>query len=107
MELERASAGRLPYLAGGSGPALVYLAGLLPQAGVDTGLARRTAEFSIAPLAGIRRVVFVNRRPGIPAGTSIASLAADHADAIRALDQGPLDVLGVSTGGSIAQQLAA
>jgi pimeloyl-ACP methyl ester carboxylesterase len=37
----------------------------------------------------------------------MAALAAEHADAIRGLGDGPVDVLGVSTGGSIAQQLAA
>jgi pimeloyl-ACP methyl ester carboxylesterase len=36
----------------------------------------------------------------------MAELAAEHAEAIRALETGPVDVVGVSTGGSIAQQLA-
>ena len=37
----------------------------------------------------------------------MADMAAEHADAIRALGSGPVDVAGISTGGSIAQQLAA
>jgi pimeloyl-ACP methyl ester carboxylesterase len=38
---------------------------------------------------------------------TIGAIAAEHAEAIDALGRGPVDVLGVSTGGSIAQQLAA
>ena len=106
MELEETVLGPLPVLAGGDGPPLLYLGGLLPVAGVRTRLARRSAEFSARPLADLRRVLYVNRRPGLPEGLTMAELAADHAAAIRALDTGPVDVVGVSTGGSIAQQLA-
>jgi pimeloyl-ACP methyl ester carboxylesterase len=107
MDLQRGTAARLPYLAAGTGRPLVYLAGLLPRAGVDTKLAHRTARASLAPLARGRRVFFVNRRTDLPEGTTMAALASEHADAIRSLGAGPVDVLGISTGGSIAQQLAA
>ena len=99
--------GSLPALATGTGAPLLYLGGLLPTAGVDGGLARRTAEFSARPLADVRRVVYTNRRPGLLAGMTIAELANEHAEAVSALGAGPVDVVGVSTGGSIAQQLAA
>lgn len=36
----------------------------------------------------------------------MGDIAAEHAEAINALGRGPVDVLGVSTGGSIAQELA-
>jgi pimeloyl-ACP methyl ester carboxylesterase len=52
-------------------------------------------------------VVYANRRLGLPQGMTIAEIAAEHAAAIKALGCGPVDVVGVSTGGSIAQQLAA
>src|SRR5262245_50062094 len=55
----------------------------------------------------MRRVIYTNRRCGLPSGMTIAEMAAEHAQAIDALDVGPIDVVGVSTGGSIAQQLAA
>lgn len=55
----------------------------------------------------MRAVIYANRRPGLPRGMTIAEIAAEHAAAIKALDSGPVDVIGVSTGGSIAQQLAA
>jgi pimeloyl-ACP methyl ester carboxylesterase len=107
VELERLTLGPLPALAGGQGPPLLYLGGLLPVAGTDAALARRAAEFAIRPFAAVRRVLYVNLRTGLPRGITIAGIAAEHAEAIRALEPGPVDVLGVSTGGSIAQQLAA
>jgi pimeloyl-ACP methyl ester carboxylesterase len=107
LELEQMTLGPLPVLAAGAGPPLLYLGGLLPEAGVDTGLARRSAEFSARPFADARRVLYTNRRRGMPRGMTMAEIAAEHAGAIGALDSGPVDVIGVSTGGSIAQQLAA
>ncbi len=61
----------------------------------------------LRPFAERRRVMFVNRRDGLPRGMSMADLAEEHAAAIRSLGGGPVDVAGISTGGSIAQQLAA
>jgi pimeloyl-ACP methyl ester carboxylesterase len=51
--------------------------------------------------------MFVNRRRGLRRGMSMAELAGEHAEAIRSSLGGPVDVAGISTGGSIAQQLAA
>ena len=106
-ELERTTFGPLTVLAAGDGPPLLYLSGLLPVAGVDSSLARRTAEFSIRPFSDMRKVVFANRRTGLPRGMTIGAIAAEHAEAIGALGGASVDVIGVSTGGSIAQQLAA
>jgi len=105
--VDRVQVGPLPALAAGNGPPLLYLGGLLPTAGVDGKLARRSAEFSARPLAGMRRVIYANRRSGLPRGMTIAEIAAEHAEAIDALDARAVDIVGVSTGGSIAQQLAA
>jgi pimeloyl-ACP methyl ester carboxylesterase len=107
VEWERLQLGPLPALASGDGPPLLYLGGLLHVAGVDASLVRRTAEVSARPLVGVRRVVYTNRRFGLPSGMTMADFAAEHAQAIDALGAGAVDVLGVSTGGSIAQQLAA
>ncbi|MHB1593740.1 MAG: alpha/beta fold hydrolase [Streptosporangiaceae bacterium] len=107
MELQRLTLGPLPVLSSGKGQPLFYLGGLLPIAGVDASLARRSAEFSARPFAEMRTVIYANRSPGMPQGMTIAEIAAEHAAAIKALDSGPVDVIGVSTGGSIAQQLAA
>ena len=62
---------------------------------------------AIAALAVSGRVLFFNRRAGLPEGMTISELAAEHAEAIGTLPGGSADVIEVSTGGSIAQQLAA
>ncbi|MGI5270504.1 alpha/beta fold hydrolase [Nonomuraea sp. CA-218870] len=49
----------------------------------------------------------VNHRPGLPSGTTMADLAAVYAQAIRGISEGPVNMLAISTGGSIALQLAA
>lgn len=107
VNLEQMTAGPLPLIAGGAGTPLLYLSGLLPVAGVSSPLAKRTAEYSARPFSDVRRVLYANRRTGLPRGMTIAEIAAEHAETISALNCGPVDVLGVSTGGSIAQQLAA
>jgi pimeloyl-ACP methyl ester carboxylesterase len=107
MEIERGVVGRLPFLAVETGAPMLYIGGLAFQAGVDAPGSERTNASLLAPFATRRRVLFVNRRRGLPRGMSMAELASEHADAIRSLDAGPVDVAGLSTGGSIAQQLAA
>jgi pimeloyl-ACP methyl ester carboxylesterase len=106
MEHEIGTLGALPCLTAGDGAALVYLGGLAPETGV-AGRLRRVNLTSIEPFARSRRLYYFNRRPGLPAGTTMADLAAEQAEAIRDGFDGPVDVLGISTGGSIAQQLAA
>ncbi|MFZ6026829.1 MAG: alpha/beta fold hydrolase [Chloroflexota bacterium] len=49
----------------------------------------------------------VLRKPGMPQGYTIGDMADDYAAMMREEFGSPVDVLGVSTGGSIAQQLAA
>jgi len=107
VNLEQMTVGPLPVIAAGTGAPLLYLSGLLPVAGVGSPLAHRTAEYSARPFSDVRTVLYANRRTGLPRGMTIAEIAAEHAETISALDCGPVDVLGVSTGGSIAQQLAA
>jgi pimeloyl-ACP methyl ester carboxylesterase len=106
--LETVSLGRLPCLAMGSGPPLLYLAGLSPVAGVAPDGSRHMEQGAIESLAKTgRRVLYVNRRRGLPRGMTMAEIAAEHAEGIRATFGAPVDILGLSTGGSIAQQLAA
>jgi pimeloyl-ACP methyl ester carboxylesterase len=106
-DVERGTIGRLPYAAIGTGDPVVSLAGLAPVTGVDgDGIVRATIG-AFASLAGTHRLVALNRRPGLPRGMTMAQLAAEHADALRDGFDGPVDVIGNSTGGSIAQQLAA
>jgi pimeloyl-ACP methyl ester carboxylesterase len=99
--------GPLPFAAVGSGRPLVLLAGLSPTTGIEGDGMLRVTVAPLAELARGRRVVVFNRRPRLPRGMTMAELAAEHAEAIRHGLEAPVDVVGVSTGGSIAQQLAA
>jgi pimeloyl-ACP methyl ester carboxylesterase len=99
--------GPLPFAAVGAGRPLVLLAGLSPTTGVQGDGMLRVTLAPVAELARSRRVVVFNRRPRFRRGMTMAELAAEHAEAIQQGLGGPVDVVGVSTGGSIAQQLAA
>ena len=107
MRVREGAIGQYPCLIAGDGPPLVMLAGLLPEAGVSPGPMRRTHEQALQPWTRGRRVFYVNRRVGLPTGLSMRALADEHAFALQDAFDEPVDVLGVSTGGSIAQQLAA
>jgi pimeloyl-ACP methyl ester carboxylesterase len=92
--------GTIPWLTVGTGAPLV----LLP------GLARRPQRnsASYAPLARVtgRTVHVLNRPTGLPRGLSMTTLAAMHAEILAARFHDAVDVIGVSTGGAIALQLA-
>jgi pimeloyl-ACP methyl ester carboxylesterase len=107
MDIERGTIGRLPYAAFGTGEPVVALAGLSPVTGVEGDGIVRASVGMFAGLAGTRRLVALNRRAGLPRGMTMAQLASEHAEALRDGFDGPVDVIGTSTGGSIAQQLAA
>lgn len=105
MSIERGIAGRLPYAAVGAGGPVAFLAGGSPTTGVaGDGFVRAV----LGPLGAVkdRRLIVFNRRPDLPADLTMRDLAVEQADAIRQLGA-PMDVIGVSTGGSIAQQVAA
>ncbi|MGN6161190.1 MAG: alpha/beta fold hydrolase [Marmoricola sp.] len=106
MEIQRGLAGVVPYASVGAGRPVLVCAGLWPATGVSSD---RLVRGAIAPLrkATGRRLVVVNRRSHMPAGFTMEQLVAEYADAVRSEFGGPVDVLGTSTGGSIAQQLAA
>jgi pimeloyl-ACP methyl ester carboxylesterase len=107
VKIERGALGRYPFAAVGSGEPIVALAGLAPETGVASDGTVRAVAGPLAGLAKRRRLVVLNRRSELPRGMTMAELAAEHAEAIRAGMATPVDVVGTSTGGSIAQQLAA
>jgi pimeloyl-ACP methyl ester carboxylesterase len=96
----------LPYLAFGQGPPLVVLAGLTPEHVNPAGMARRWQVGKLSLLGDRFTVHLVNRKPGLRPGSTIRDLAGHYADAIEREFGGPVLVEGISTGGSIAQQLA-
>ncbi len=97
----------LPYYTLGDGPPLVVLRWFTPVHANPAGPARGVELRVLAPLARHFRLYAVGRAPGMAPGTTMADIAARHAEALRAEFGGPVDVLGLSSGGSVALQLAA
>jgi pimeloyl-ACP methyl ester carboxylesterase len=107
VTFERSQIGLLPCASIGDGPPVLVIAGLSPTTGVHGDVLLRGTIAPFEVLAPEHRVTVVNRRPNLPRGISFAQIAREHADAIRGGLGGRADVIGISTGGSIAQQLAA
>jgi pimeloyl-ACP methyl ester carboxylesterase len=99
--------GGLPYFRLGSGPRLVVLRGFTTTHTNPVGMQRTFEVKMLAPLARRFDVYAVNRAPGLAPGTTMADIATSHAEAFRAAFGTPVDVLGMSSGGSIALQVAA
>ncbi len=98
--------GGLPYLSFGHGPALVVFPGLGTTNANPTGIQRWGELRLLSPLARSFTVHRIGRKVGLKRGTTMADLARDCAEAIGAGFAAPVDVLGISTGGSLALQLA-
>ncbi|MGD0707692.1 MAG: alpha/beta hydrolase [Anaerolineales bacterium] len=81
-------------------------------------------EFENKPLVGLSLPLFsivykflffdkdyttyiVNRKPGLPDGYTLKEMSDDYATMIKEEFGGPVDIIGVSTGGAIAQHFAA
>jgi pimeloyl-ACP methyl ester carboxylesterase len=93
--------GGMPYIAMGDGPPLVYLR-TLP---VNEKIYK--FELNILPLLAPNFTVYaVDRKPGIKKGATEADLAKGYANAIESEFGEAVNFLGLSTGGSIAQQFA-
>jgi pimeloyl-ACP methyl ester carboxylesterase len=99
-------AGDMPYLALGQGRPLVVLAGLSMTHENPTGVGRTLELMSLKPFATTHEVFVVNRRPGLARGTTMAGIASHYATALADRFDEPVDVIGISTGGSVALQLA-
>jgi pimeloyl-ACP methyl ester carboxylesterase len=91
----------------GAGVPLVVFPGLSGRGGTSARFERWAARREIAALSGSRAVWRIHRRIGLEQGISVPDLAADYAAELQRLFHEPVDVVGVSTGGSIALQLAA
>ena len=94
----------LPYNRSGHGPRpLVVFQGLMLENKPMPGMALRMYRF----LEDDYTVYSVLRKPGMPRGYTLKDMAADYAVMIREEFGGPVDVIGISTGGSIVQHFAA
>ena len=100
--------GRMSYVSLGDGPALVVFPGLSRMSAGSSVEAQKKAAGRLQALARVtgRRVYVVQRPAGLARGTSMAELAAAHATALRRLFPTSVDVMGVSTGGAIALEMA-
>lgn len=98
----------LPYNCSGHGPAtLIVFQGLLFENKPLTGLLARSMLAMYRFLEDDYTVFFVIRRPGLPIGYSMKDMSDDYARMIKEEFGGPVDVIGTSTGGSIAQHFGA
>ena len=99
--------GGLPRLSFGDGPPLVVFPGLGMSNANPAGLQRWGELRLLAPLGRAFTVHRVGRPVGPESGTTMEDLANGYAGALGDEFGGPVDVLGISTGGSLALQLAA
>lgn len=96
-----------PTLRVGVGTGLVVLPGLAGRRGVPEGLIRWIQRQEVVEFASHRSVMSMNPRFGLEPGISFEQLAAEYADVISESFDEPVDLIGISTGGTIALQLAA
>ncbi len=98
----------LPYARFGSGLRnLVVFEGGGLENKPPSGLMLRMYRGSFDRIAQEYTVYSVTRKPGLPAGYSIRDMSDDYATMIKDEFGGPVDIMGISTGGPIAQHFAA
>ncbi len=98
----------IPYNRLGNGPRpLVVFQGLYPDNAPFSGPLGALLLHGFAFLGRDFTVFVMNRRRGLGQGATLADMADEYAAAIRSELPTPIDVLGMSTGGSIAHEFAA
>lgn len=85
---------------------VVFLPGLGPHFVGRTLFQRLLQRLEVFALARTFEVWLLARKAPLRRGTTIEDLAEEQAEAIRARFEGAVDVIGVSTGGSVALLLA-
>jgi len=101
------SANRLPYACFGNGPRnLVVFDGLDFRHRPPSGIVLRMSTGYLMGLANDYRIYIMSRRPGLPPGYSLKHMSDDYAVMIKNELGGAADIIGVSTGGGIAQYFA-
>jgi len=97
----------LPYACIGNGTRnLVVFGGLEFQHKPPSGIMLRMSTGYLRGLTNDYRIYIVSRRPGLPLGYSLSDMADDYAVMIKNELGGMADIIGVSTGGAIAQHFA-
>jgi len=101
------SANGLPYACFGNGTRnLVVFDGLDFRHKPPSGIMLRMSTGYLRGLTNDYRIYFVSRRPGLPPGYSLKDMSDDYAVMIKNELGGAVDIIGVSTGGAIAQYFA-
>jgi pimeloyl-ACP methyl ester carboxylesterase len=101
------SANGVPYACIGHGTRhLVVFDGLDFRHRPPVGIMLRLTYGYLGALANDYRIYIVSRRSGLPPGYSLRDMSDDYAVMIKNELGGALDVIGVSTGGGIAQYFA-
>ena len=95
-----------PFVRRGSGAPTILLPGVGPGRHHPSAWDRTLLRLETAPLVRELDLWTLGRRRGLPEGTTMSDLADDVARAAAEIVDGPVDVVGTSTGGSIALQLA-
>jgi len=101
------SSNGLPYACIGSGARdLVVFVGLEFQHKPPSGIMLRMSTGYLSGLEDSYKIYVVSRRPGLPPGYSLSDMSDDYAVMIKNELGGEADIIGVSTGGAIAQHFA-
>lgn len=101
------SSNGLPYACFGNGMRkLAVFDGLDFRHRPPSGITLRMTYGYLSGLTKDYRIYIVTRRPGLPPGYSLRDMSNDYAIMIKNELGGAVDVIGVSTGGAIAQYLA-
>jgi len=101
------SSNGLPFACFGNGTRnLVVFDGLDFRHRPPSGIMLRMTYGYLSGLTNYYRIYIVTRRPGLPPGYSLRDMSNDYAVMIKNELGGAADVIGVSTGGGIAQYLA-
>jgi pimeloyl-ACP methyl ester carboxylesterase len=101
------SSNGLPYACIGNGERnLVIFGGLEFRHKPPSGIMLRMSTGYLRGLADSYKIYIVNRRPGLPPGYSLSDMSDDYAVMIKNELGGVADIIGVSTGGTIAQHFA-
>jgi pimeloyl-ACP methyl ester carboxylesterase len=101
------SSNGLPYACIGNGARnLVVFGGLEFRHKPPSGIMLRMSTGYLRGLANSYKIYIVNRKPGLPPGYSLSDMSDDYAVMIKNELGGVPDIIGVSTGGAIAQHFA-
>jgi pimeloyl-ACP methyl ester carboxylesterase len=97
----------LPYACIGNGKRnLVVFGGLEFRHKPPSSIMLRMSTGYLRGLEDSYKIYIVNRRPGLPPGYSLSNMSDDYAVMIKNELGGVADIIGVSTGGAIAQHFA-